>query len=136
MSKTKWVIRFKKVRNTALLQCWQKKRPTQKAYFWSQKNVFYVIFFFSCVKILFCELMLLQLGDLLGSSLLRNFFNTARSIFSCKYFSKIAQYFHSSDFIPHFVLLISRLPDIAQKTACTRNEAMDVTFQMKYVLAF
>ena len=42
----------------------------------------------------------------------------------------------SSTFIPHFVLLISQLPDIAQKTACTQNEAMDVTFQMKYVLAF
>ena len=84
----------------------------------------------------FCELMLLDLGDLLGMSLLRNSFSAASSIFSCKYFSKIAQYFHSSNFIPHFVLLISRLPDIAQKTACTRNEAMDVTFQMKYVLVF
>ena len=41
---------------------------------------------------------------------------------------------NSSNFIPNFVLLISRLPDIAQKTACTRNEALDVTFQMKYVL--
>ena len=38
--------------------------------------------------------------------------------------------------IPHFVLHISRLPDIAQKTACTQNEAMDVTIQMKYVSAF
>ena len=43
---------------------------------------------------------------------------------------------NSSNFIPHFVLLISRLPDIAQKTACTRNEAMDVAFQMKYVSVF
>ena len=43
---------------------------------------------------------------------------------------------NSSNFIPNFVLLISRLPDIAQKTACTQNEAMDLTFQMKYVLAF
>ena len=41
-----------------------------------------------------------------------------------------------SNFIPHFVLLISQLPDIAQKTACTRNKAMDVTFQKKYVSAF
>ena len=43
---------------------------------------------------------------------------------------------NSSNFIPHFVLLISRHPDIAQKSACTRNEAMDVTFQMKYVSVF
>ena len=42
----------------------------------------------------------------------------------------------SSNLIPDFVLLVSRLPDIAQKTACTQNEAMDPTFQMKYVLAF
>ena len=34
-----------------------------------------------------CQLMLLELGDLLGSFLLRNFFSVARSIFSCKYFS-------------------------------------------------
>ena len=48
----------------------------------------------------------------------------------------MAQYFNSSNLIPNFVLLISQLPDIAQKTACTQNEAMDPTFQMKYVLAF
>ena len=80
----------------------------------------------------FCELMLLELGDLLGSFLLRIFFSAARSIFSCKYFS------NSSNLIPHFVLHIPRLPDIAQETTCTQNEAMDmdVTFQMKYVSAF
>ena len=82
-----------RIRNTVLLKCWQKKRPTQKAYFWSQKNVFYIIYFFSCLKMVFCELMLLELGDLLGLSLLRNFFSAGRSLFSCKYFSKIAQYF-------------------------------------------
>ena len=43
---------------------------------------------------------------------------------------------NSSNPIPNIVLLISRLPDIAQKTACTQNEAMDVTFQMKYVSVF
>ena len=121
-----------RIRNTVLLQCWSKKRPAQKGYFWSQKYVFYVIFLFSYLKMVFCELMLLELGDLLGLSLLRNLFSAARSKFSCKYFSKIAQYFHSSNFIPHFVLLISQLPDIAQKTACTQNEAMDVTFQITY----
>ena len=121
-----------RIRNTVLLQCW---RPAQKGYFWPPKNVFYVIFFFGCLKMVFCELVLLELNDLLGLSLLRIFFSAVRSIYSCKYFSKIAQYFHSSDFIPHFVLLISRLPNIAQKTACTRNEAMDVTFHLKYVSA-
>ena len=43
---------------------------------------------------------------------------------------------NSPNIIPHFVLLISRHPDIAQKSACIRNEAMDVTFQMKYVSVF
>ena len=87
-----------RIRNTALLQCWQKKRPTQKAYFWSQKNVFYIIYFFSCLKMVFCELMLLELGDLLGLSLLRIFFSAGRSLFSCKYFRKITQYFQFFQF--------------------------------------
>ena len=94
------------------------------------KNVLFVIFFFSCVNIVFCELMLLELGDLLGLSLLRNFFSAANISARLLYISS------SSNLIPHFVLHISRLPDIAQKTACTQNEAMDVTFQMKYVSAF
>ena len=68
----------------------------------------------------YCELMLLDLGDLLWLSWLRNFFSAARSIFSCKYFSKIAQYCNSSNLIPHFVLLISWFPNNAQKTACTQ----------------
>ena len=82
-----------RIRNTVSLQCWSKKGPAQKGYFWSQKYVFYVIFFFSYLKMEFCELMLLDLGDLLGMSLLRNSFSAASSILSCKYFSKIAQYF-------------------------------------------
>ena len=110
-----------------------KKTPCTKRLFLVPKNVVYVIFFFSCLEMVLCELMLLELGYLLGLSLLRNFLSAAGSIVSCKYFGNIS---NSSNFIPHFVLLISRLPDIAQKTACTRNEAMDVTFQMKYVLAF
>ena len=69
------------------------KRPAQKVIFWSQKNVFYVIFFYSCLNMLFYERMLLDLGDLLALSLLRNLFSAARSIFPCKYFSKNAQYF-------------------------------------------
>ena len=118
----KMAYQISRIRNSVLLQCWQKKRPAQKGYFWSNKNVFYVIFFFSCLKMVFCELILLELGDLLRLSLLRNFFSAARSIFSCKYFSNIS---NSSNFIPHFVLLISRLPDIAQKTACTRDVPID-----------
>ena len=50
-----------------------KKKPGKKSLFLVPKNVFYVIFFFSCLKMIFCELMLLELGDLLGLSLLRNF---------------------------------------------------------------
>ena len=105
-----------------------KKTLCTKRLFLVPKNLVYVIFFFSCLDMVLCELMLLELGYLLGLSLLRNFFSAARSIFSCKYFSKMAQYFNSSNLIPNFVLLISQLPDIVQKTACTQNKAMDVTF--------
>ena len=38
--------------------------------------------------------------------------------------------------IPQFNLLISRLPNIVQKSFCTPDEAMDPTFPMNYVLAF
>ena len=78
-----------RIRNTVLLQCWQRKHPAQKGYFWSKK----MCVFFSCLKMVFNVLMLLELGDLLGLSLLRNLFSAARSKFSCKYFNKIAQYF-------------------------------------------
>ena len=70
----------------------KKKRTAQKGYFGAQKNYLFIIFFFSCLKIVFCELMLLDFSDLLGSFLLRNFFIAARSIFSCKYFSCFIQY--------------------------------------------
>jgi len=133
ISKTKWGIRYAEYEILYYFSAGKKKRHARKGYFWSQKYVFYVVFFFSSLKMIFCKLILSELGHLLGLSLLRNFFSAARSIFSCKYFSNIS---NSSNFIPHFVLLISRLPDIAQKTACTRNEALDVTFQMKYVLVF
>ena len=118
-----------RMRNTVLLQCWGKS-PCTKMLFLVPKNVLFVIFFFSCVNIVFCELMLLELGDLLGLSLLRNFFSAANIS------ARLLNISSSSNLIPHFVLHISRLPDIAQKTACTQNEAMDVTFQMKYVSTF
>ena len=35
-----------------------------------------------------------------------------------------------------FDLLIYRLPDIIQKSFCTRDGAMDLTFQINYVPAF
>ena len=38
--------------------------------------------------------------------------------------------------IPHFNLLISRLPNIVQKSFCTPDKAMDPTFPMNYVPAF
>ena len=62
----------------------KKKRPAIKGYFWVQKIDLFVILFFSCLKMLICEMMLLELDDFLGSFLLRNFFSAARSIFSCK----------------------------------------------------
>ena len=69
----------------------KKKRTAQKGYFWVQKNVLYIIFFFSSLKMVICELLLLNLGDLLLSSLLRNFPSAVRSIFSCKYYSCFIQ---------------------------------------------
>ena len=83
MSKTKLGIRFQEYEILYYYSAGKKKRHAQKGYFWSQKSVFYVIFFFSSLKMVFCELMLLELGDLLGLSLLRNFYNVARSISSC-----------------------------------------------------
>ena len=132
MSKTKWGIRIQECEILYYYSAGKGNTLHKKVIFLSKKNVFYVIFFFSCLKMVFCELMLLELGDLLGLSLLRNFL-----VRQAKYFlQKLLNISNSSNFIPHFVLLISRLPDIAQKTTCTRNEAMDVTFQIKYVLAF
>ena len=69
-----------------------KKNSSTKRLFLVKKKCFYVIFFFSCLKMVFCELMLLELGDLLVLSLLRNFISAARWIFSCKYFSCFIQY--------------------------------------------
>ena len=119
-----------RVRNTVLLPCWGKKCPAQKDYFRSQKNVSYVIFFFRCLQMVFCELMLLELRDLPGLSLLRTFLVRQGQYFLVNISAKLLNICNSSNFIPHFVLLISRLPDIAQK------EAMDVTFQIKYISAF
>ena len=62
---------------------------TKKVIFGHKKMFFFVIFFFSYLKRVFSELMLLELDDLLGLSLLRNFFSAARSIFLVN----IAQYF-------------------------------------------
>ena len=76
MSKTKWGIRFQEYKILYYYSA-GKKTPCTKRLFLVPKNVFYVIFFFSCLKMVFCELMLLELGDLLGLSLLQNFFSAA-----------------------------------------------------------
>ena len=62
-----------------------KKTHSTKNLFWGPKKYLFIIFFFSCLKMVICELMLLELGDLLWSSLLRNYFSVARSIFSWEY---------------------------------------------------
>ena len=49
--------------------------------------------------------------------------------------SKIVQYVEFLKSDTNFDLLISRLPDIKKKV-CTRNGAMDPSFQLKYVQAF
>ena len=38
--------------------------------------------------------------------------------------------------IPYIVLPLYRLPDVTQKTTCTQNVALDVTFHLRYVSAF
>ena len=43
---------------------------------------------------------------------------------------------YSGNLIPHFDLLISRLPDIIQRSFCTPDGAIDLIFQMNYVPAF
>ena len=62
----------------------QKKSDTQKWSYLGQNFFFKNLFLKNCLKIIICELMLFELGDLLGSSLLRNFFSVARVIFSRK----------------------------------------------------
>ena len=73
MSKTKWGIRIQECEILYYYSAGKGNTLHKKVIFLSKKNVFYVIFFFSCLKMVFCELMLLELGDLLGLSLLRNF---------------------------------------------------------------
>ena len=78
----------------------KKKRTAQKGYFGAQKHYLFINFFFSCLKIVICELMLLELGDLLGLSLLWNFFSAANIS------AKLLNISNSSNLIHHFVLLI------------------------------
>ena len=70
------------------LQCRPKKTHSTKMIFLGPKKCFIHNF----LKIVIFEVMYLELGDLLWSSLLRNFFSAARSIFSCKYFICFIQY--------------------------------------------
>ena len=128
----KMVYQISRIRNTVILQCLQKTCHSQKGYFSSQK-MFFMYFTFSVVwnGILWAGAFGIRWFARVVFA--QEFFSVARLIFSCKYFSMIGQFSNSSNFIPHIVLLISRLPDIAQKTACTRNEPMGVTFQIKYV---
>ena len=60
--------------------------------------------------------------------------NTGCHILSVGYYYSTFGYL--GNMIPCFVLPISRLPNIAQKTTCTQNEAMVVTFHLRYVPAF
>ena len=71
---------------------------------------------FSCVKTVICELMLLKLDDFLGSSLLRNFFSAASSIFSCK----AVLFSISGGSEPNSVIMI--LPNSALTSASTYSQ--------------
>ena len=64
-----------------------KKSITQKGLFAAKENVLYIFFFFSCLKAVIFELMLLELGDLFWSFLLRIFFKCGRVNIFLKYFS-------------------------------------------------
>ena len=85
MSKTKWGIRFQEYEILYYYNAGKENTLHKKVIFGPKKCVF----FFSCLKMVFNVLMLLELDDLLGLSLLRNFFSAARSIFLVN----IAQYF-------------------------------------------
>ena len=59
--------------------------------------------------------------------------NTGYKILRIEYLS-IFDYL--DNLIPCIVLPIPQLPDIAQRTTCTQNVRMDVTFHLRYVPAF
>ena len=58
--------------------------------------------------------------------------NTGYQVLRIGYYSKFD---YLDNLILCIVLPIYRLPDIAQKTACTQNVPMDVTFHLRYVPA-
>ena len=89
MSKTKLGIRFQEYEILYYYSAGKKNALHKKVIFGPKK----CFFSFSCLKMVFNELMLLELGDLLELPLLGDFFSAGRSLFSCKYFSKIAQNF-------------------------------------------
>ena len=72
----------------------QKKKHHTKMVIFGSKFFFTHNFCLDYLKTVICELILLELGDLLVSSLLRNFFSAARVIFSRKtlIFIKIASH--------------------------------------------
>ena len=58
--------------------------------------------------------------------------NTGHNVSRIGYYSTID---YLDNLIPYFVLPISQLPDVTQKTTCTENVAMDVTFHLRYTPA-
>ena len=125
-----------RIRNDVLTKVLAKKTPCTKWLFLVQKNVFLRNFLFQLFKDGILWVDAFRIRCFAWVVFAQEFFNAARSIFFVNISARFLNISNSSNFIPNFVLLISRLPDIAQKTACTRNEALDVTFQMKYVLVF
>ena len=93
---------------TDIYSAGQKKLIAQKGYFWVQKNVLYIIFFFSCLKMVIYELVLLELGDLLGSSLLRNFFVRQGQYISIIVIIIVGQFLHLFGVIT-IILIIFKL---------------------------
>ena len=78
MSLIIYICRFHLKINT-VYSAGQKKKHNTKMVIFGLKILFYTCkFFFNYLKTVICELMLLELGDLLGSSLLRNFFSAMR----------------------------------------------------------
>ena len=67
------------LKETHIIQCWPKKKWHTKIVIFGSKILFCPYeFFLDYLKTVICELMLLKLGNLLGLSLLRNFFSVVR----------------------------------------------------------
>ena len=84
-----------------------------------------------------------QIKGFLGTSLVQVFLcvisesrDIGKTIQSIKWIGYQSIFDYLDSLIPYIILQESPLPDVAQKTFCIQNVAMDVTFHLRYVPAF